>query len=84
MKAILCSWDENSGYLVANIIINTPKGVMYQHIQTLLVEDDMKNTLLKALQGLKGEDSTPAGEVYTTAELEWYKNSKYVYPCVLN
>ena len=84
MKAILCSWDENNGYLVANVIINTPKGVMYQCIDTPLVEDDMKGTLLKALQSLKNQDSVPANDVYNAQELDWYKNSKYVYPCVLN
>ena len=49
MKAILCSLDENNGYLEANVIIDTPEGLMYQYIQTLLIEDDMKKTLLNAL-----------------------------------
>ena len=84
MKAILCSWDENNGYLVANVIINTPKGLVYQYIQTLLVEDDMLSTLLKALQSLKNQDNIPVNNVYNAQELAWYEKSKYVYPCVLN
>lgn len=84
MKAILCSLDENNGYLEANVIIDTPEGFMYQYINTLLIEDDMKGTLLKALQSLKNQDNIPANNVYNAEALAWYKNSKYVYPCVLN